>query len=95
MKMGKFHIIFLALFTMASQAAWACDAAGPNTHVGAILNVNAAEKTFTIRDAETQVPITFVANNEIIDGLKGATGNIMVNFEETDSSKLKAIGVTF
>jgi hypothetical protein len=83
-------LLFAPLVTMA------CDAAGPSTHVGNIKSVDAAGKTFTIIDAQTQSPITFVANNEIINGLKDAKGSVMVNYEEMeDSSKLKALGVTF
>lgn len=75
---------------------WACDAAGPSTHVGTVKSVDASSKTFTIIDAQTRMPITFVANNEIIDGLKDAKGSVMVNYEEVDgSSDLKALGVTF
>lgn len=76
--------------------AWACEGAGPNTHIGTVTSVNAQDKTFTIRDAQTNQLITFLANNEIIDGLKDAKGSIMVNYEEgSDATKLKALGVTF
>ena len=75
---------------------WACDGAGPSTHVGTVKSVDASSKTFTIIDAQTRMPITFVASNEIIDGLKDAKGSVMVNFEEVEgSSDLKALGVTF
>lgn len=76
--------------------SWACDGAGPSTHVGNLKSVDASSKTFTIIDAQTSMPIKFVANNEIIDGLKDAKGSVMVNYEEMDgSSELKAVGVTF
>ena len=84
-------VLFLAPFT-----TWACDAAGPATHIGTVKSVDASGKKFTIIDAQTRMPITFMASNEIIDGLKEAKGSVMVNFEEVDgSSDLKAIGVTF
>lgn len=77
-------------------ASWACDAAGPSTHIGTVKSVDASSKTFTIIDAQTRMPIKFVASNEIIDGLKDAKGSVMVNYEEMeDSSDLKALGVTF
>lgn len=85
-----------ATLFLTPLAIWACDAAGPSTHVGTVQSVDAGSKTFTILDAQTRKPITFVANNEIIDGLKDAKGSIMVNYEEVDgSSDLKALGVTF
>lgn len=89
------HVMFVsALFVPVMS--WACDAAGPSTHIGTVKSVDASSKTFTIIDAQTRMPIKFVASNEIIDGLKEAKGSVMVNFEEVDgSSDLKALGVTF
>lgn len=78
----------------APITTWACDAAGPSTHVGNVLSVDAGKKTFTIRDAQTNSPITFAANNDILAGLKGASGSVMVNYEEKDDG-LTAVGVTF
>jgi len=81
---------------LAPLTTWACDAAGPSTHIGTVQSVDAANKTFTIVDAQSRGPITFVANNEIITGLKDAKGSIMVNYEEDDDGKaLKAVGITF
>ncbi|WP_455198667.1 hypothetical protein [Kaarinaea lacus] len=78
-----------------SGTAMACDALGPSAHMGQLMSVNAAQSTFTIRDAQTQSAITFTANDEIITGLKGANGNIMVNYEKEDDGNLNAVGVTF
>lgn len=87
---------FVGTLLCAPMITWACDAAGPSTHIGTVQSVDAAGKTFTIIDAQTQSPITFVASNEIIDGLKDAKGSVMVNYEEVNgSSSLKALGVTF
>ena len=83
--------LFITPFT-----TWACDAAGKSTHIGTVQSVDASGKTFTIIDAQSRKPITFMANNEIIVGLKDAKGSVMVNYEEMDgSSDLKAVGVTF
>ena len=88
--------ILTALFFIAPLATWACDAAGPSTHIGTVQSVDASSKTFTIIDAQTRTSIKFVASNEIIDGLKDAKGSVMVNFEQMEgSSDLKAVGVTF
>ena len=89
----KTTMLAAALIT-APGITWACDAAGKNTHVGHLMTVDAEHKTFTIRDAQSRGPITFIANNEIIEGLKGANGSIMVNYKE-DGEKLTAVGVTF
>jgi len=86
----------LTSLLLAPLATWACDAAGPSTHIGTVQSVDAANKTFTIVDAQSRGPITFVANNEIIEGLKGAKGSVMVNYEEDEDGKaLKAVGITF
>ncbi len=84
----------LACTLVTSSTVWACDAAGKNTHVGSLMTVNAEQSTFTIQDAQSRSPITFVANNEIIEGLKEAKGSVMVNYKE-DGDTLTAIGVTF
>ena len=96
--MKKLSIIKTAALTAvlftAPGITWACDAAGKNTHVGYLMTVDAEHKTFTIRDAQSRGPITFIANNEIIEGLKAAKGSIMVNYKE-DGATLTAVGVTF
>lgn len=90
-----FASTLLAASTLVTGSALACDAAGPSTHMGQLMSINAAQHTFTIRDAQTQNPITFTANDEIITGLKGANGSIMVNYKEEDGGNLSAVGVTF
>jgi hypothetical protein len=84
----------LAFTLVTSSTVWACDAAGKNTHIGSLMTVNAEQSTFTIRDAQSRGPITFIANNEIIEGLKDAKGSVMVNYKE-DGDTLTAVGVTF
>ena len=78
-----------------ASAAQACDAMGPSTHMGSLMSVDAAKHTFTIRDAQSSSPITFVATQEIITGLKGFAGSLMVNYEENDDGGFNAVGVTF
>ena len=80
---------------LASGSALACDAAGPSTHIGQLVSVNAEKNTFTIRDAESRSPITFTAGSDILTGLKNASGSIMVNYQEKDDGGLDAVGVTF
>jgi len=94
-KRNLFSGIFLAGTMLASSAALACDAMGPATHMGPLMSVDASKPTFTIRDAQSSSPITFVATQEIITGLKGFAGSLMVNYEEADDGGLNAVGVTF
>ncbi len=96
MKQFIFKAILAGALFISPLATWACDAAGPSTHIGTVQSVDASSNTFTIIDAQTRMPITFMASNEIIDGLKDAKGSVMVNFQQMDGSdNLKALGVTF
>lgn len=85
-------ILFSAL--LLGGMAVACDSAGPATHVGQLLSIDAEQQVFTIRDAETRAAITFNAGQEIITALQGFAGNLMVNYQQGDSG-LTALGVTF
>lgn len=78
-----------------ASAAQACEAMGPSTHMGSLMSVDATKHTFTIRDAQSSSPITFVASKEIITSLKGFAGNLMVNYKDNGDGGLNAVGVTF
>ena len=82
-----------ALF--ASSAVFACGGEASGKHIGSMMQVNASKSTFTIRDAETNSPITFNADEDIMSEVKSAKGRIMVNYEEDDEGALTAVGVTF
>ncbi len=88
-----FTLLTASLFV--SSTAFACDSMGPSTHMGQLMSIDATKNTFTIKDAQSQSPITFAANSDILTGLKGASGSIMVNYEENDAGGLDAVGVTF
>jgi len=87
--------VLLASAMFTSGAALACESMGPTTHMGQLMSVDATKHTFTIRDAESSSPITFIATQEIITGLKDFAGSLMVNYEENDDGGLNAVGVTF
>jgi hypothetical protein len=92
---SKFLAATLLASLMGSGSALACDGMGPSAHMGQLMSVDAASHTFTIRDAQSSSAITFAANEEILNGLKGYAGSLMVNYQETDDGGLKAVGVTF
>ena len=75
-------------------ASFACDGAGPSTHIGKVSSVDAAAKKFTITDVQSKGPITFVATEEILKGVKDAKGMVTVKYEEKNGD-LTALGVTF
>lgn len=95
--MRKLHLLIVMFISLGfSWSVFACEGAGENKHVGLVTQVDPGKKTFTIKDAETQSPITFTANDEIIKGLKGYTGKVLVSYEGGNKSgALKATGVTF
>jgi hypothetical protein len=96
--MTKRNTIAFTLFTASlfvSGATFACDAMGPSKHMGQLMTIDNEKNTFTIRDAQSQSPVTFTANSDILSGLKDASGSIMVNYEENDAGGLNAVGVTF
>ncbi len=92
---GALLLAILLGMLLATGAATACDSMGPSTHMGKLLSINSDKQTFTIRDAQSSNPITFDATEEIISGLKGFAGSLMVNYEENDAGGLNAVGVTF
>jgi hypothetical protein len=68
--MRRFVVAALALVALAlPAAAVACEVAGPNTHVGTVVAVDAAKHTLTLRDAQTSKDLTFVASPEVLRGV--------------------------
>jgi len=79
-----------AVVMMASGTIWACSALGPNTHVGVLLGVDQTARTFSILDAETNQPVTLRADDTLMSIVENAEGQIVVDYEETESSELRA-----
>jgi len=73
------------LFLLGSSTSFACSSMGPNTHVGEITSIDNEAQTFTIRDAETNKPITFSADNKIMIELEGINNQqVIVGYAEVD-----------
>jgi len=68
---------------VAAGPAWACDAAGPNTHVGVVTQLDAKQHRFTIKDAQTGKPIVFVASASRMPALN-IGDQVAVKYEEHD-----------
>jgi hypothetical protein len=81
-----------ALLTAGSAGAWACKAAGPDTHVGMLQSVDAKAKSFMIIDAETRGPIEFQADEAILKQLQDVKGPIGVLHEKV-GSVLRALDI--
>ena len=86
-------IVAVALMT-ASASGWACKMAGENKHVGEITKVDQVAGTFTIRDAETNKPIVFSANREMLSNAEHAQGQVMVSYENREK-KLVAVDINY
>ncbi|MDH3690033.1 MAG: hypothetical protein OEU36_11210 [Gammaproteobacteria bacterium] len=73
----------------------ACSAAGPSTHVGKVVTIDAAAKSFTILDAETLSPIRFFATDDILTQIRDSEGTAFVDFEKRSDDTLAATNVVF
>jgi hypothetical protein len=74
--------LVLTGFILGSAAiTWACESAGPNKHIGMATAVDGKAKTFTIRDAETDHLMTFVATDKMLKEIK-VDSRIRVSFKE-------------
>jgi len=85
--------VIVSAAALAPATVLACSAAGPSTHVGNVLSVDADQGRFTIRDAETMEPLTFTASESILGTLKNSAGMVFVDYEQ-DGDALKALNVT-
>ncbi|MBI4638808.1 MAG: hypothetical protein HY727_20930 [Candidatus Rokubacteria bacterium] len=82
--------LVLAVISVASPA-FACDAAGPNTHAGVVTGIDAAKNTLTLRDAQTGKNLTFQAPPGLLKGI-ALKDQVTVGFT-TEGTSLKATSV--
>ncbi len=68
--------------------AFACELAGPNTHIGKIKAVEIAQQSLTIIDQQMKKDVTFQAVPEQLKGLSVGQ-RVAVKYSEADG-KLKA-----
>ena len=90
-KLLSMFIVFVASMVF-SLGALACQAMGPTTHVGRILSFDLEKSTFTILDSETVSPVTFSADEKIMQQIAQAKGMAMVDFTD-DGVTLTATNV--
>ncbi len=82
----------LAAILMAPASSQACSALGPNKHLGTVISLDAAAQTITVLDAQTRQPVTFLANEELLNEARNAKGQIIVDYE-TEGTQLRAISI--
>lgn len=74
----------LVLGFVIAAPAFACKGAGENAHMGVITAINQADKTVTLKDAETGQPIVFKASEDV---LKTAIANSKVTIHYKKEGK--------
>ena len=96
MNTNRFFVITLLVGSaLIPHVSSACSAAGPSTHVGKIVAIDDAAKTFTIMDAESLNPIRFFATEKILTQIRESEGMAFVDFEPRNDDALDATKVTF
>ena len=79
------------LWLGGSPAALACKALGPNKHVGVVQAINTQLKTFSIKDAESGMEMTFEASPQLLERVKVNTQVIVTYGAEGERLKAQAI----
>ena len=87
-------VLAAAMLMTVSATGWACKMAGDHKHVGVVTKVDQMSGTFTIRDAETNAPIVFSANREMLSNAQHAQGPIMVSYENREK-QLVAVDISY
>ena len=82
---GVILVGLISVMVVAVGPAWACKAAGPDTHVGVVTQVNEKGRQFTITDAETGKPMVFVADSKQLVALN-IGDQIAVSYEKHDGA---------
>jgi hypothetical protein len=90
-KVSMMGVALVLLFLGTASVGSACEAVGDNKHVGPVLEINPANGTFMIRDAETGEPMIFEASSEILKVLS-VEARVMVSYKE-ENGKLIAVEV--
>ena len=88
---GVGWLAVLCLLAGVPAAAWACKSAGVFKHVGVVTAVDPQALTLTIKDAETDGPVTFAATAKQLKDVKPGD-QVMVGFLEKNG-KLTAVQI--
>ena len=90
-----FAITLFAASVLIPPISLACSAAGQSTHVGKVVAIDDAAKTFTIMDAASLSPIRFFATDNILTQIRDSEGMAFVDFERRNDDTLAATKVIF
>jgi hypothetical protein len=73
-------VFVLHLLLLAPQV-WACTAAGPNGHIGEVVNVNPSAQVIEIRDGQSGSPLTFRATPKQLYGIRRGD-RVLIKFKD-------------
>ena len=88
MRLLTMGAVALGFTLIAALPSLACDAMGPNRHVGVVTAIDPQAGSFTIVDAQTREPISFTAQEEILNTLR-LNSRFIVTFKE-EGDKIEA-----
>ena len=91
-KATRVLVAVIVSMTFLGLPAFACELAGPNTHVGKIKTIEVAQQSLTIIDQQMKKDVTFQAAPEQLNGL--SPGQLVsVKYSESNG-RLKAEEIT-
>jgi hypothetical protein len=64
-----FSLALLLVLAATPIAAFACESAGPNTHVGVVTAIDSAKQSLSLKDAESGKVLTFSASADLLKGI--------------------------
>src|SRR5574341_1941546 len=88
----RFLVAVIVSVTFLVLPAFACELAGPNTHIGEIKAIDPAQRSLTILDFQMKKDLTFQAAPEKLKGL--SLGQVVAVKYSEASGRLKAEEIT-
>ena len=93
--MKQKHIIgsvfFIAFMTITNTAS-ACGGEESGKHIGNVSKIT--KSSFTIHDMESNKPITFSADNSLLNKLKLTNSQVLVKYEKNEAGELHAVSIS-
>lgn len=90
MRHTYFALALTVLVSLCFSPAWACDTAGPNTHLGVITAVDGG--SVTLKDAQTGQNLKFLASPLLLKGV-AVKDQVAIVFT-TEGKTLRATAIT-
>lgn len=85
-------LVIIVAVVLSAPPAFACQAAGPNAHIGTVTAVDGEKKTLSLKDAESGMELTFVAAPELLKTVK-VNDEVTVKYKP-EGKALRATSIT-